>query len=190
MVSRNRVVKSVSMSLVLALVWILSGCSERPNPIRPLSGGNDPGGVTIIERAARGKITSADCLIDSMRFVRGQSGTLTVGNETIGYSSLTVGAESLPQGVDALTITMKVWTAGPVMVDLGPEGTEFDSPVGLRVSYQGAAVDGMDENSLHVYYHNVSVGSWDPVSGAAEPAESLAVGQLGHFSQYAVGSEE
>ena len=179
--TRRSLTGIVGIALV-ALVWMTSGCSDVPTRTSQSST------VRILERPAAAKITADNFLIDSLEFTSA-GGTLTVGNETIGYSSIAVPANALSSTV---MITMKVYTSGAVLAEMGPEGLEFNSgtTAELTLSYKSADLGGLDPNALGMFYYNEPLDVWDAVTSQPEPAAETVVGELTHFSQYAVGSEE
>ena len=182
MLHKRQSLSGIVGTVLVALVWMISGCSDVPTRTSQSST------VRILERPAAAKITTEDFLIDSLEFTSA-GGTLTVGNETIGYSSIAVPAHALSSTV---MITMKVYTSGPVLAEMGPGGLEFNegTTAELALSYKSADLGGQDPNNLGIFYYNEPLHEWDLVTSQPEPAAETVVGELAHFSQYAVGSEE
>ncbi len=57
----------------------------------------------------------------------------------------------LPDGVDSI----------PVVREFGPEGTTFDQPITVTITYTDAQVEGLDEANLRVYRYNDVSGKYD-----------------------------
>jgi len=169
-------------AVLLALLWVVSGCSERPTPVQSSSSKR----YAPVVRPAHGKVAAADQWVEATRTITPEAGgAIEVGDEIIGKSSLAVppGAVSAP-----VEITMKATTSGPVVVEFAPK-FEFAKPVTVSISYRGADLTGVDETNLTVLYNNEASSEWELVTSAVNLNSKAVVGYLRHFSQYAVGSE-
>lgn len=71
--------------------------------------------------------------------------------------------------------------------ELGPEGLTSSTPLGLKLSYDPAGLPpGVREVDLYLGWWNASASAWDRVDATLEAAENCLVGDLDHFSTYAV----
>ncbi len=80
------------------------------------------------------------------------------------------------------TVTMELDSNGYLIVDCGPEGTEFGAPVELRLNLEGTNAEGRADAC--------AVGYWDPERGAWQVLptqvedENTIKADLEHFSRY------
>lgn len=183
--SHKRRMWSTGVAVAVALLWIVSGCSERPSLLQPSPGSKK---YAPLVRTTRGKLAGAEQWIEKTQQVTWEGGTITVGDEEIGMSSLVVPPFAIPQDVGAVAITMSVSTTGPVVVGFTPH-LEFKVPVTVAISYRGADLGGAVESGLTILFNNEMQGEWEPVQSDPRPVGLEVVGALSHFSQYAVGSE-
>lgn len=66
----------------------------------------------------------------------------------------------------------------------------FDKPVKLVFSYLDKEANGVDPNTLAVYYFNVSKGLWENIGGIVNTENKTVTVQLEHFSQYTLMGNE
>ena len=169
-------------TVLLALLWVVSGCSERPTPVQSSSSKR----YAPVVRLAHGKLAAADQWVEATRTITPEAGgAIEVGDDIIGKSSLAVppGAVSAP-----VNISMRATTSGPVVVEFGPE-LQFAKPVTVSISYLGADLTRVDEASLTVLYNDEILEEWELVTSTVNLNSKAVVGYLRHFSEYAVGSE-
>ncbi len=140
--------------------------------------------VNLLERPQTGK--PAETLNTTLDVTPTQGGTVTLGNEEIGYSTLAVPAGAVDE---AVTLTMALTTSGTVMAEFGPDGQQFNVPVDVSISFRGAELGGVNPADIQLY--QVDVPSPLLIVPSEVPGEDHVVeAQLMHFSQYSPGSEE
>jgi len=191
------------------MLWSLSGCSDTSTlPLQPSSqesasqengpqlpkpgrSAEQQSDVYILVRPiSKGPQFVATTAITAMTAITARTvtpakgGVVTSGSDESGYTTLTVP----PGAVSRSTIIlMKVTRKGPVEVWFAPSGLEFNRPASLTFSYRGAVLDGVNEESLRVFFYNNS--GWEEVPGSTpDPATKTVRAPLGHFSRYAIGS--
>ena len=118
------------------------------------------------------------------------NGTLTIEENTIGQTSggapvsdiwlveANREAAALPQN-----------SASVALYDAGPDGTTFDRPVTLTVSYDdpGDIPFGVAEENLYIALWNESTGQWVKLGGSiVDPVNNTISAPVSHFSKYAI----
>ena len=118
------------------------------------------------------------------------NGTLTIEEDTIGQTSggdpvsdiwlveASREAAALPQN-----------TASVALYDAGPDGTTFDRPVTITVSYDdpGDIPYGISEEDLYIALWNENTGQWVKLNGSVvDPVNNTISAPVSHFSKYAI----
>lgn len=71
--------------------------------------------------------------------------------------------------------------------DLLPEGTVFDPPATLRISYdEGALPQDINEANLCIYTWNETSEQWEPLSCVVDTENNHITSQISHFSRYSI----
>ncbi|MBI2870403.1 MAG: VCBS repeat-containing protein, partial [Candidatus Omnitrophica bacterium] len=90
---------------------------------------------------------------------------------------------SLPEGIQPV---------GPV-VDLGPDGTEFNQPAFLKIPYTQTDLDRagiQDKSLLKVYQYDETVGRWVELAVVEnDTVNQVVTVEVGHFSLFSLGAE-
>jgi hypothetical protein len=73
-----------------------------------------------------------------------------------------------------------------VVVDLGPDGTQFDKPVEVSIHYGGLDLEGVEERDLTIYLFDNETETWVDAQGKVDTAEKLVTIKTDHFSRYAL----
>jgi len=185
---------AASLTLVVALMLSAIGCSDSGTTPRD-SYSHD--GVTLLYRGgpnakpAEGEEATIE---DSVLVSTSGDVAIGVGNDEIGTSGLAVPAEAVHDEDDDKKIKfikVKINKIGEVSADLRPDGMTFKHPVWLTLSYKGADLTGIDENTLVILYLNEDIGVWEVVDGSVVDTKKKTVSApLYHFSRYAVGNDE
>ena len=163
-------------ALFAVAVWTTS-CSTTPTQSEHHS-------VSLLERPNTGRPAAA--LEGTLDVNPAKGGTLTLGNEEIGYSTLTVPAGAVD---NAVTLTMSLTTSGTVMAEFGPSPLYFNEAVEIALSFKGAELGGIALEDIKLFQIDVPEPLLVVPSGV--PGEDLVVeGSVWHFSQYSPGSEE
>jgi len=194
MLKRNFAPFAASLTLVVALMLSAVGCSDSGNTPRD---SYTHGGVTLLYRGGpNAKPTDGESatIEDSVRVSTSDNVAIGVGNDEIGTSGLDIPAESVndrDNDTKIKFIKVKINKIGEVSADLRPDGMTFKNPVWLKLSYKGADLTGIDENTLVIMYLNEEIGAWEVVEGSVVDTQHQTVSApLYHFSRYAVGSDE
>jgi len=70
-----------------------------------------------------------------------------------------------------------------------PEGTQFNQPVTVWISYKDADLGGIDEEDLKIWYFNEEPEMWELIGDVVDTENKMVGGLLDHFSRYAIGAE-
>lgn len=187
----SRIVSSVrSMSLaasvllaVVALSAVLAGCFSDFAPVSPSRdsvGVSEPNWLTF---DVPENVRASKTILESAATIDPVLGGLVPGIQ-VGSSlgiSFEVPAQSGGSEFDSpANISLSVNELGVLIVDFGPDGTQFDPPAALVI--RGARLRG---NSVSLYLQNPSTGAWEkqttPVNVDADGTLRVAIS---HFSRY------
>jgi hypothetical protein len=186
---------------MLALVIFGIGCSTDSSILGPVSSNTE-------SRAAASFIypdpTSLPAgfvpLTRSTSINGGRESALDDGNETtvtrlirdiaggsifLSHSGVTIPRTALP--VSELEITVTLPTDAYAMVDFGPHGTQFESPVTVQLSMEGFELpEGVTEDDLTIFYINDN-GEWEMYNGIIHRNGLWLTAETDHFSRYIIG---
>jgi hypothetical protein len=113
-------------------------------------------------------------------------GQVKVGNNSHGISSL-----SFVPGAVAEDVLVRFWWGSAVFMQGGsgiyPHGIQFSAPIILRLSYQNADLNGVDENNLKIFYYNEGSCEWEALVSKINRNKKEVVAFINHFSRYAIG---
>lgn len=158
----------------------------RNQPSGPFASGGRSAPSTPDDASSTVDVLSLAHLSATARVTPQAGGVLRAGNNGLGFTTLTIppGAVARPR-----LITMTVGASGPVDVTFGPSGLKFDRPVRLEMSYRGAELNGVNPNSLKIYYDSRRNG-WEAVPAcSADGVSETVTAKITHFSRYAIGSD-
>lgn len=110
-------------------------------------------------------------------------GTITVGDDSSGYSDISF----LSGDLDQDTLITFGWDSEGYISELSPHGIEFNNPVALRLSYKDADLNGVVEDSLRIWYYHEGSDVWELIGGTVNKTEKRVEGYINHFSRYAIG---
>ncbi len=117
--------------------------------------------------------------------------------EITGEVSIAIPAGALARDTE-ITITPLKWAERPPfssvtllssLYELGPDETQFQSPVTLTFSYDPAEVAslGLEESSLDLYYFDSRKGDWVSAGGVVDPSRHVVTARVNHFTPFGVG---
>lgn len=111
-----------------------------------------------------------------------EGGTILVGDEEIGYSSI----QFMPGDLSEDVLITFNWDNREHIAELSPHGLVFNNPVALNLSYGNANLSDMAEGDIRIWYFNESESAWELVGGDVNHAEKRVQGFIRHFSKYAL----
>ncbi len=112
-------------------------------------------------------------------------GTIQVGDDTTGISSIIFPAGALSQDTH---VTFD-WNSLNFEADFGPHGEQFSSEVTIRLSYKDADLGSTNENDLRIWYFDANNTLWEMAGQIVNTQEKYVEGTTTHFSRYAIGAE-
>ncbi len=125
-----------------------------------------------------------DSIFYAVRLVQARfGGDLTVGNILSGFSSISFGPLSL---YDDTIISFQYIAGNTLEAHFRPHGIQFRRPARLTLSYKSANLEGVDENSLRVYYFNEETQIWELIGGIVNKLTKTVTVEITHFSRYAL----
>ena len=114
-----------------------------------------------------------------------KGGTIQVGDDTRGYSSIIFPAGALSRD----TNVSFDWNSQSFEADFGPHGEQFSSEVTIRLSYKDADLGKTNGNDLRIWYYDVNKNLWELTGQIVNTKEKYIEGTTTHFSRYAIASE-
>lgn len=112
-------------------------------------------------------------------------GTIEVGDETTGISSITFNSGDVQQDVN---VNFN-WDSNNFLVEFSPHGATFNFPVRVRLSYKDANLTGVNEDNLRIWYFNEQDNMWERCGGIVNKEGKYVETTTTHFSKYGVGGE-
>ncbi|MBD3257015.1 hypothetical protein GF377_01185 [candidate division GN15 bacterium] len=181
--SRIRVTKVIAVSLLLTLTSLLSftGCSQ--NPVEPVvDSGNDPVVLSRVARGATGALQSPVNLYIEAWISAEQGGQLVLLDVVL----------DIPPGAVKNDTLFSIFIPDDELFinEFGSEGLVFDEPVTVTMSYRGADLSGVDEQTIRVGYRNEVTGEWEDINCQVDQDNKVVIAQLHHFSAYGLISDE
>ena len=85
-----------------------------------------------------------------------------------------------------LELSFSVPLSDTLTFDMGPHGTQFNSPVSLVFYYGNADLTGVIEANLQVYYYDPSTEIFEMIPTTVDPVNKIVIGYTDHFSRYAL----
>ncbi len=73
-----------------------------------------------------------------------------------------------------------------LICDFGPDGTVFNKPVKITISYEDADLEGVDEDSISVYWWNPERSCWERIESKVDKNQKKVSAEIWHFSRYAL----
>ena len=114
----------------------------------------------------------------SMALIGPEGGVLPHANHR-----LEVPAGALSQ---TLELSFSVPLSDTLTFDMGPHGTQFNSPVSLVFYYGNADLTGVIEANLQVYYYDPTTEIFEMIPTTVDAVNKIVIGYTGHFSRYAL----
>jgi hypothetical protein len=113
-------------------------------------------------------------------------GQIKIGNNEKGISSLTIypGAISGEVLVRFQKKSNGLFHSG---CELSPHGILFTIPVILRLSYQDADLNSVNEDDLKIFSYNEDSGEWEALISKVYRDKKEVIAFIKHFSRYAIG---
>lgn len=115
-------------------------------------------------------------------------GWIYAGDAMHGYTYLYFPAYALNQS-SIITID---WESTGLLeggVDFSPEGTQFNTPVTVWISYKDVNLGDIPEENLRIWYWNEAEQVWELIGDTVDTQNKMVGGLLHHFSRYALGAE-
>lgn len=180
--------------VVVAALLVLTGCSAPQSPLAPPA---SPGighrisaqqfiPLTFTRPLHTGRLTKPVATTSPVLAETG--GTVLLAGEFYQYR-LMVPAGAVAQDTE-LSITLP--DDANILADLGPEGTQFATPVTFEITIDTANTNyALLEQSLDVFWYNPATGVWEGQGATFAKQEStiIVTASLSHFSQYALGGQ-
>ncbi|RMF56412.1 MAG: hypothetical protein D6743_20300 [Calditrichaeota bacterium] len=182
-------------SLLACALLYFAGCSDT-NTLSPTeTSALTP--TTLAKKGKGGDGTDPAAASDLLMVRKREENEDGVSSAVIGPEGgfLVHAAHRLDVSAGALSEPMELTFSMPVsdtlMFDLGPDGTQFDGPVKLTVSWDHAFTSGLDETQFKVVVWNPTTQVWESVPTSIDTELNLATGDLltgslKHFSRYAI----
>lgn len=183
-------------------LFLVSGCSERQQPQGPLN--------TLPERASQGATTlgkktqgpaspttSADAQIERNSALN----MLAMSLEELSYSQFVPASTGgtlylgefkfyIPPGAldHDTVITITQTSDRYIEMDFGPDGTQFDPPATMTVSYATANLRNIKPANLTISWFNTATNQWVNIGGTVNQSTMTVSASISHFTQYSLST--
>jgi len=161
---------------VTFMLLLGAGCSELKDPASPQP--------TLVPAIKSVEAADTDWTLVTTKTVTPDTTTQVTGSRyTLTFEPLSI--------LESLSVTIRERNASIVDVEFGPDGSQFNKPVLLEISYRGTAFDAAAPNfngrSPRLFWWNPDTGNWEIVPGTDNPKDCVYTVSLRHFSRYAMG---
>jgi len=177
---RRSVVVAASM-LLLAAGLLFSGCSQ--SPLEPTLTA-EPTQPQVLSRGAAftGGAQGTPIPLYTEAVISGDNGGQLVLFDVV----LDIPPGALP--ADTL-YSIEIPDINVFFNNFGTNGLEFDEPVTVTMSYRGADLSGVDESTIRIGWWDEDNGVWVNMECQLDQANQTVIGELHHFSAYALVSD-
>jgi hypothetical protein len=188
---RKIIANTVVGLIAVGMTLNFSGCSKEISPLFPNQ-------EKVEQNSKMNKFTTDQISFLKAKTIRmkkafnvsqqitvANGGTITVGDDSTGYSSIIFDPNDLNQD---LTVDFN-WDSQAFSADFGPHGSTFADTVVIRLSYKDADLGGIDEDDLCIWYYDENDQLWEMSGRIVNKTEKYVEGKTTHFSRYAVGGE-
>ena len=187
---KNSIPALFTLVLMAGLVLNFGGCTQ-DNPLAPrnseISGKvaqSNIGTIHMLEVDAKLQSLFKGEVFYAEEFIKADDGgTVKIGNREVGRSKIKIDEDALPQD---MTISLRAVGGLMSHLEFGPHGTIFNKPVKVELSYKGAALTGIDEDNLQIFYFNQDTGVYEAIESEVDKEHKKVTAYLNHFSRYAV----
>ena len=178
--SRTNAKTLVTMSLILAMAMVMSftGCSR--SPLESV----DDNSPVVLSRVSR--TASGASLSPVNAYTEAQISAATGGQLTLLDVVLDVPAGAVPN--DTL-FSIFIPDDEKFFNEFGTDGLVFDKPVKVTMSYRGADLSNVNENTIRIGYLNENTGEWEDIECRVDHQNKVVTAWLNHFSAYGLISD-
>lgn len=181
---------------------LVSGCSEQQQPQSPLGSlrGNSSQGATTLGKKTSGPATpttSADTQIErntaldmAARSLEELAVSQLVPASTGGTLYLGEFQFYVPPGAldNDTVITITQTSDQYIAMDFGPDGTQFDPPATMTVSYATANLRNLKPTSLSISWFDTAANQWVNIGGTVDQNAKTVSALISHFTQYSLSA--
>jgi hypothetical protein len=182
----------------LVALLLISGCSDRP--IQPLnsdqsatestagslgkrgSGSNSNNSAFVADKRIKRKVllSTSQVKTTSKLITASSGGTVNVNELSI---SIPAGAVS-----DDKNISINCNDDLYVQADFGPDGTQFNIPATITISYANADLTDITPSELSISWFDPNQGKWVDLGGTVDKKAQTVSVQVWHFTEYTLST--
>lgn len=181
---------------------LVSGCSEQQQPQSPLGAlrGNSSQGATTLGKKNSGPAsptTSTDTQIERNSALNMAAMSLEEFSVAQMVPASTGGTLYLgefkfyipPGALDHDTVITITQTSDRyIEMDFGPDGTQFDPPATMTVSYATANLRNLKPANLSISWFNTATNQWVNIGGTVNQSTMTVSASISHFTQYSLST--
>jgi len=189
---RARYWQTILASCLITLL-LVNGCGERP--VQPLgsdksateiaSGSlgkrgsrNSNNSTSITDKRVKRKVllSATETKTTSKSITTTSGGTVTVNDFSISIPPGAVSSEK--------NISINCNSDEYLQADFGPDGTQFNLPATLAISYANADMTGITPVNLSISWFDPNQGKWIDLGGTVNTKAKTVSVQVWHFTEY------
>lgn len=200
MLSRRIFTHALLASSVMA-VLLMSGCGEQ-HPKSPLGAKLEPSSssTSLSKKSsgpASGTISTSETRVErdgTMSMALMDAGELSysqfVPASTGGTLSFGEFQFYIPPGSlnNDTVISIAKTSDRYIQMDFGPDGTQFDPPATMTVSYASANLRNVPPSNLSISWFDVAANKWVNIGGTVNQAAMTVSVSISHFTQYSLST--
>ncbi len=182
-ITNHKFKKITALLATSSLLFSLFGCVDN-SPMEPEKSASMKR-TTEQLTFFKAKTVSLKKVFSINQTISANGGTMQVGDDTTGYSSIMFPPGALSHDTNVtFDLNSLIFEA-----NFGPHGEQFRRDVTIRLSYKDADLGSTDENDLRIWYYDEDNSIWELAGQIVNTQEKYVEGTTTHFSRYAIGAE-
>jgi hypothetical protein len=85
-------------------------------------------------------------------------------------------------------ISITVTSDGYLQMDFGPDGTQFNPPATMTVSYAAANLKGLKPSNLSISWFDTAAKQWINIGGTVDQSAKTVSAPISHFTEYSLST--
>jgi hypothetical protein len=189
---RARYWKAILASCLFILL-VVNGCGERPvQPLGSDQSATETAAGSLGKRGSRhsnnsnsitDKRVKRKALLSTKQTKTASKSITAISGGTVSINELSI---SIPPGAVSgdKSISINCNSDEYLQADFGPDGTQFNRPAMITISYANADITDITPANLSISWFDPAQGQWVDLGGAVDTKAQTVSVQVWHFTEY------
>jgi hypothetical protein len=189
---RARYWQTILASCLISLL-VVSGCGERPvQPLGSDKAATETASGSLSKRGSRNSNNSTSItdkrvkrkvLLSATQTKTASTSITTTSGGTVSINELSI---SIPPGAVSSdkNISINCNSDEYLQADFGPDGTQFNLPATITISYANADLTDITPANLSISWFDPAQGQWVDLGGTVDIKAKTVSVQVWHFTEY------